>query len=563
VTERQKKKLVVRRLEQLFTGKVNGIVGDHNQPLQQQVVSKSAARADQTSSNTFASIEGVREAHIWPQPKDVDKSTPSDLLNERSNDSSISRDLSGAAVDNNSGPASPEQRPTRPLDLDPDRAQIPSDNVEYLCHLGLSTPQLITEDSSDAESDAQGWIYLNLLISLAQLHIINVTPDFVRSAVEDVSSKFQLSRDGRKIRWRGGAEGSRFSSDSDTSSARIHSHDSDSLEESNRKRRKLDEPNTRRSSQGRFASAPIQTQDPASLTAASAPANPFHYKPLFNHQNSEDGSMSFDRDGSNMSYTLGGGSGTGRISRPTRLWGQRSRSGSSGRQRRQDGPIVFYSGAKFFTDLSGDRGSISTPRHVTGVGKDGYSDHTFDALGCSYRKSAGALLRTPSGSLMQFRPFKDFSGQTVDQFKEEPLNKNESVDIEPGLRWSSRESSPVKPMMAFNASGLGGTQPADHFAVTVETRRTKLDGAMRTKLSRTGLHIRKFQHSIPRASLNIFRNSEQEDITSKLPPSQVLPVKTEVVSTRFHKLEPSELPAPTAYYAESSSSYDDSEYSSS
>jgi len=134
------------------------------------------------------------------------------------------------------------------------------------------------------------------------------------------------------------------------------------------------------------------------------------------------------------------------------------------------------------------------------------------------------------------------------------------------LIWSSCESSPAKPLMAFDASGLGGTQPADHFAVTVETRRTKLDSATRLKLSKfstRGPHTRKFQHTIPRASLNLFRGLEQEDIASNLPPPQVLPVKTEVVSTRFHELEPSELPAPTGYYEESSSSYEDSEYSSS
>jgi hypothetical protein len=34
--------------------------------------------------------------------------------------------------------ASPEQRPTRPLDLNPERAQIPADNIKYLQHLGFS-----------------------------------------------------------------------------------------------------------------------------------------------------------------------------------------------------------------------------------------------------------------------------------------------------------------------------------------------------------------------------------------------------------------------------------------
>ncbi|TVY42754.1 Frequency clock protein, partial [Lachnellula occidentalis] len=554
MTETQKKKLVVRRLEQLFTGKVDGILRDYTQPLQHQGVSNSALNADQTVCEPFASTEGIREALIKPQPVDIGKSVPPNLANERSNDSSTPRHSSGATVDSN---ASREQRPTRPLDLDPDRTQVPSDNVEYIRHLGFSTPKLVSEDSSDAESDAQGWIYLNLLVSLAQLHIINVTPDFVRSAVEDVSSKFQLSPDGRKIRWRGGTDGSHISSDSDANTRIHYPNDSDSLEESNMKRRKLDEPKTNRSAQGRFASAPIEVQTPALSKAASMFANTLHYRPLFNHRSSEDDSDSSDNDGSNMSYNPGGDTGAGRVPQSAHFRRHSSRPESCGQQRRQEGPIVFYNGAKFFTDLSGNRGNILTSRHVTSVGKQG--DNILDALGCSSRESRPALLRTPSGSLMQYRPFKDYTGDMVGQLSEKP-HSIDNLAIEPGVKWSSCKHSSASPLIAFNASGLGGTRPADHFVVTVETRRTKLNSTARPKLSKfspSGPHTRRFQHNISRASLDIFRDSEQERIT------EILPVKTEVVTTHLHKLEPSELPAPTGYYAESSSSYEDSDCSSS
>ncbi|TVY35757.1 Frequency clock protein [Lachnellula subtilissima] len=551
MTERQKKKLVVRRLEQLFTGKVIGILGNHNQPLQQQEVSKSALKAEQAGRKPFASTEGIREALIKPQPVDVGKSTPPNLVAERSNDSSTSRHSFGAIVDSN---APPEQRPTRPLDLDPDRAQVPADNVEYIRHLGFSVPQLMSEDSSIAEADAQGWIYLNLLISLAQLHIINVSPDFVRAAVEDVSSKFQLSRDGQKIRWRGGTEGSHISSDGDASSRMHYPNDSDSLEESNRKRRKLDEFKTRRSAQGRFASAPIQAYDPASSKTACTLANALHYRPLFNHHRSEDDSNSSNNDDSNMSYNLGG---EGLVLRSAHLRSHISQPESSSQQRRQEGPIVFYNGAKFFTDLSGDRGNISTPRHVTGV--ENHGDCTLDTLGYSSRESRPAILRTPSGSLMQYRPFKNYSGDTMDQLSEKPYS-TDNLAIEPGVEWSSPKPSTATPLMVFNASGLGGTRPADHFTVTVETRRAKLESTARPKPSRfsaTGPHTRRFQHNIPRASLDLFRDSEEEHTM------ETLPLKIEVVSTHFHKLEPSELPAPTGYYADSSSSDEDSDCSSS
>src|SRR5690349_15516782 len=75
--------------------------------------------------------------------------------------------------------------------------------------------------------DADGWVYLNLLCNLAQLHIINVTPAFIRAAVSEKSTKFQLSPDGQKIRWRGGTHGTRFSSDSGNNSSKERSSDGD------------------------------------------------------------------------------------------------------------------------------------------------------------------------------------------------------------------------------------------------------------------------------------------------------------------------------------------------
>ena len=65
MTERMKKKLVVRRLEQVFAGK--GAVGGHHHPQQQQEVSQSAARADRAASEGAgrrSRQEGTREAQI-------------------------------------------------------------------------------------------------------------------------------------------------------------------------------------------------------------------------------------------------------------------------------------------------------------------------------------------------------------------------------------------------------------------------------------------------------------------------------------------------------------------
>jgi hypothetical protein len=107
-----------------------------------------------------------------------------------------------------------KQRPTRSCDLDPDRAQIPSENMNYIRHLDLLSPDILPGQQSiqDIHLDAEGWVSLNLLYNLVQLHLINVTPDFVRSAVLEISNKFQLSTDGHKIRWRDGSKVTKSSS---------------------------------------------------------------------------------------------------------------------------------------------------------------------------------------------------------------------------------------------------------------------------------------------------------------------------------------------------------------
>lgn len=571
MTERQKKKAVVRRLEQLFIGKKE--IGEHAHPLQQQEVSKSATRADRAADG-LSSIEGLREANILPYEMEAD----SQQARVVADDSSQERLPSDSTTTYDSADTSPDQRPTRPLDLDPDRAQIPSDNVEYIRHLGLSTPNFSKTDSNDPATDADGWIYLNLLVNMAQLHIINVTPDFVRSAVADVSENFQLSRDGQKVRWRGGTRETRLSSDSGNSSAANRSpQDSDSSNEGNRKRRKIDV--------GKFASAPVDGRK-TGVPSGNATSNLFHYKPLFHHRGSSDEELtSFDESDSPFER-MEIENDFDNSSRTPHFRSHDSRSSYG--KRSEQGPIVFYSGAQFCTDLSGDRGNINTPIHVTGVGKDGYSNHTQDALGCETGKRPQPE-RTSSGSALPYRPFKRPSklpnsegSKDVRRSTTPELLSDEAADVDFSPGWSSERTSEKQALQSFTASGLGGTQPADHFAAKVETRRTILDHKTRAKLSRFSAPsstFKRFLHRIPEAFLKTFADprvaSSPDGISASLaeldalrsPSPQIssdeLPVKIEMVSAQFCRLDPSPLPAPSGYYAATTSSEDDSTCSSS
>ncbi|CAG8974732.1 hypothetical protein HYALB_00000342 [Hymenoscyphus albidus] len=524
LTEKERKKLVVQRLEALFTGRVIGIVGDHKHMLQQQEISRPE--------------EGAREAFIKGRDSDNESTPPMESSSSGSVSEIFRKD---------------EQRSTQPLDLDPDRAQIPSENIAHIKHLrtGLSTPQLETDSDShqDAEHGSQGWMYLNVLYGMAQLHHINVSYDFIQSAVAEFSDKFQLHPDGKRIRWLGGTTGTHLSSDSD-------SYGRESREgsgEPNRKYRK------RAQTQGQFSSTAKQ---PISGRSHYQKSNPLHYKPLFPHPRS-DVSPSPDNSSDSSSPRRNGMEWQAHF----RSQKGSTNSSASSKRRREEGPIVFYSGAQFCTDLSGDRGGISTPLHDSKVGNDGFSTRTTDVVGSSSGKN---LPRTPSGSDLPYRPFRAYSMASKSALREEtrPSTAQPEGDSDPlELNLTINSSSPHKQsklhVQDFPASGLGGTKPADHFRVTVTTRRRKtgIESTNKRKFpSNPKPSCPRFIHTILKEALDTFRYSEQEPAThnsdSRSADSPF--VKTEILSAHAQSLKPSQLPPPTGYYAPSSCSSDES-----
>ncbi|BGP32632.1 hypothetical protein JCM10296v2_004413 [Rhodotorula toruloides] len=54
---------------------------------------------------------------------------------------------------------------------------------------------------------SQGYVYLNLAFTMAQLHRFSVTVGFVQRAVRQFSGRLELSQDGNRIRWRGSGSG--------------------------------------------------------------------------------------------------------------------------------------------------------------------------------------------------------------------------------------------------------------------------------------------------------------------------------------------------------------------
>ena len=451
MTEKAKRKLVVRRLEQIFAGK-EPAAGGHQQPLQQQEVAQSAARADRRAikaGGQRARAEGAREARIMPKGK----TGPANHMTEADIPRSLNPEIK--AVDQ--GSEAPEQRPTRPLDLDPCRAQIPADNIEYIRHLGFSP---VDAGSTAPQRDGRGWIYLNLLANMAQLHTINVTADFVRKSIADYSKKLELSSDGRKVRWRGGVDVTRTSSDSSPEDENRVSHST-----------RIKEP--KKGSNFAIVSNDGSSENVPSLrqhtSSSSNNRDKLAYTPLFFHKiDSEDED---DLSDENMSGWSSPQAGFTNAANSSGFMSSGMRTTSSRKRRREDGPIIFYNKASFYTDLSGDpRCRNAALPNVTN-----YNRLSTDPMGARDRDMAAYQRNSEKRG-----PLSTLPGEPAECIMEINYSSSgDEMDIEMDSsksKCSDTSSSEKCPnTIEFEASGLGGVLPRDNFTIRVKSRRKLID----------------------------------------------------------------------------------------
>lgn len=537
MTDKEKKKLVVRRLEQLFTGRIQG---RHRSPRNKTLLvpdpNASAAAAPAAPQDG----ESCREARIELQGKTTSTENLSASNSNGDNETGGVCTASGSGSnEHNRQHASPqveltEQRATRPRDLDPDRVQVPSENMQYIRHLGVTAPKDLGETifrPQDVSIDADGWIPLNLLCNLAQLHILNVTPSYIRSAISERSAKFQLSRDGRKIRWRGGIEGTKFSSDSSGDSSQ-RSPETEGTDGSNadgqRKRQRKSE----------------LTSDPSSHSENLAKLGPqnsassesFHYKPLFLHNRSSSAETSMDETGSQGSF--GGAVNSNMNSRSTDFV---SGSGSSPRKkRRNDGAIIYYNGAPFCTDLSGDPGDFSPTTYLASSSQDQSSN--------TNRNESPGLIRTLSGSSLPSRPLVDGADHAETDLDQEPELINDEGELSESdaafkFPWCSDPETPqLKPLESrLEPCGLGGVTPEDHFAILVVTQQP-INSSQRAQ-----------PHLVPKETAEsiaarIAAFATDSSHTSRRFPVQPPCIPVQVVAQRYKGLKPLPLPPPAMFY---------------
>lgn len=471
-SERNKMKEVVRRLEQLFTGYKSKHPGS----------TPDSTNSDRSGSNAGSVIpeEGAREASIMNPIQDKQTAEFSDST--AAPQSELHAIGSVEITD---------QRPTRPKDLG--RLTKAEDNIEYLSNLTHSA----------AVGTGDGWFYLNLIINMAQLHTISVTVPFVKKAISTVSEKLELSVDGKLVRWRGGFEGTRLSSESSSGSgvdsASITSDGSP--EESWEKRSPNDsdgnvmsiDPQSKSGSRGRGSSS--GRRFPA-LSGPASVGDKFHYKPMFAQLGS------FDDDASSIISTSMG-------SFPR---GSSDEDGVSSVIRKTlplDGPIIYYEGGKFCTDLT---------TQIVREGKLMAMSPTFP-----YER----FTNNPIGEKQPRVPLSPNTKRESPLFaKDRPpsiLLDNDSMNIDDdgdvGLQFSPRFSSsiPQSPPapIELEVSGIGGVLPEDNFAINVQKRHFLLpqnaNGALpcsRKKLSKSRI-LRKISHNIPKSSIEAFQQNEE------------------------------------------------------
>jgi len=510
MSEKSKKKMVVRRLEQIFAGK-RSTPGSHPQPIQQQEVSQSAATADREqreATGQHYKPEGQREARIMSDrgPMEDDGACQEEALQGLRPTLHIEEhDFAGSG-------SSPDQRPTRPLDLDPYRAQVPLENMNYIRHLGFTPPDM----RSGEAPLGHGWIYLNLLINMAQLHTLNVTPEFVKDALHEYSSHLEISRDGRKIRWKGGRDVTTHSGES-SSEHYSGASPNDTGSRSPFKRIKT-------GTSGTDSDLVGDSEQTRRLVRAQQEneKNRFAYKPLFFHKEDSDNEedyYGFDAESSvNFSHRLqpaGNSSG----------FSSSIMQSQSSKPRRDDGPMIFYNKAKFCTDLSGDRhGAFLT---MPGA----YKAITTQPLGAKLDPASQA---NAVSDIAEPRGPMDSVPMDIDSMSGgRTVSSNEDLGFSPeALKDDSGNTSPE--LMNFEASGLGGVQPDDNFSIHV--RRSQVFTAP------THISTRRRSSLYPKAIQDALYSQQEEPESTSHRGSPQPVIREKILSANRKSLPSSALP---------------------
>ena len=481
-----KRRAVVEQLEQLFTGKSakrDQVGCSHQQQRMCESMIMGEKHTAEANGFPFAS-EGAREAKILSTDMDprlehaVDQ--PLDVPNECS-----SRPSTGPRSSHDD---SPYQRPTRPIDLDI-QAQDGAHNMNYIRHLGLGLP---TPHAELVEAE-NGWVFLNLLFGMAQLHTLNVTLDFVRKAVTDLSSKLELSSDGQQVRWRGGMEGpsSGFDPAEPCTDTMGFAQSTDPA-----------------ASPGRSTDSThaVRTSIAGSTQAMTGPRTQCD---VFRDQISSpnDHSSVYKNDKDTWPSVIEGATNT--------LCGPLAVHSSDNPSQTQDGgvrggPIIFYSSPNFCTDLSGN----ASDEPGNGIQYTRCSEWPLGKPIFDPRTSGSRETCETRGPLSLAEPAcEDGSNMSP----ELPLEFPNIEALSLGASAAGHQS------IQFEASGLSGIQPDDNFRIDVQIQHDPSGVAEPAPMGEANREISSgfFTHGLGRTMQHGHRGNIVSSTTTYLAPSSL------------------------------------------
>ncbi|KAK6509262.1 hypothetical protein TWF481_004021 [Arthrobotrys musiformis] len=528
--ERARMNMVVKRLEQVFTGSdaLQSELGKSQ--LQQELAVAAAAENYDTAVSEVLADSGDeddrREAAMMSHQQD------DDLTKEKNQDQKSIFDTS-------------HQRPTRPMDLDPNRGQIAADNVEYLEH--LSFPSSHKNHRPASAGDISGWVYLNLINNMAQIHTLHVSLQFIKKAIRAMSDKLELSPDGNKVRWKGGLTGTKLSSEGDSSSGMGDSSNGESSPGEGSSGLKSKSNLTSEEKPGAKAVSAKDAKTRVSPTSSSMPTpsayniDAFRYRPLIFHSLSTQKSHSSDpseQGGSESSSETDTNNSGG----PAPILESGSNVGISDIVKFApiDGAIIYFGGAPFCTDLSAQvvfrEGGHAFVR--SGDGKN-YDRFVEEPVGPPAPPSIG-----DDSISLDPRPLSkfDWSSQDIEmgltEYSEETLPKFTSI-IPPV---ADQPQTPITSPYPFEISGIGGVRSEDNFVVSVKTVQRTVP-VRKSRFRKNGV----IRHFIPPETLSQFLGDDSS--TSEVG------FESEIVHAELTNLQPSKLPDPVfAFYLSENSS---------
>ncbi|KAL8771688.1 MAG: hypothetical protein Q9209_002879 [Squamulea sp. 1 TL-2023] len=392
------------------------------------------------------------------------------------------------------------------------------DHLRYLRHLGVVSP--VTERSPQPSHD---WVYLNLLVNVAQLHTLNVTSEFIRQAIHDLSTKLVLSDDGRKVRWRGNAP----EASTRNNSYKVAGVDyvvplTGSAGFTSAKRSEMNGVGASLTSQT-AAHRPSTTchQDTASHASSArrkAAFSRLRYKPLFTHRKGQSGGSRQEKDGPSVdsdTASLAEEEASLASDTPQTKTNQRS------------GPIIFFDRDPFFLDLSANSPDYNQVEHSS------HGELVSEPLG-NPRTSAKTDTEQVERSTFAFLAASEGTRPqeaSLDDNIQSPFltiyDDNETFSP------PNQEKARVEHIQ-LEASGIGGIQLDDNFAIDIEREESPL------------LESSTRNRSIPNRLMPTDHHPPMPDVHHRL------------VSTRITHLPPSPLPPPSYVYPAFSSSSSDS-----